>query len=389
MNTSTMELYDLTYTKELVKDVPAPVLENLNRHPPEIISFKLKNASTAIANLLRICISFVPTKYLHCETEDIDTDQPFILDHVISRLACIPIMQTVTENTTVHINCKNTTNTSIYIYSKELKICINDNFRILQLDPGKYVKIKLTVKITKPKITTVDTTADIKKNVVNNFGFNKNFGISLLQAVLYYNILDYREIMFLHNDEIIKVFAKTKDVPEKKRALYYNDKKYDSIVKYFKQGESLSSDIQAEINKLEELYDEVIYKDGLEVFTTEQMYPTEFQLRFKTYGNISGKELLLKACNTVIDIIKNLHPDIDSGDTTDTSSITVITYEPIAVLIYDILKKLTNYKNVSMHITNIGYNNVIYKVPHEELFTKAVNESIAIFNKIISQIKQY
>lgn len=351
---------------------------------PETISFKLKNASCALANLLRVFINYTPVKYLDTEPLHIISDQYVFVDKLLNRINQIPILQSVAVDTQVLLSGYNNGPIEIFLYSKDIKtkngqsICINDSFRILELQPGKHIKINMKVKTTEVRFLKND---EVSLQHYNSF--NKNFGITLMQTPLEYRILDFERVSIIHDNEVKEMFAPnigsntrgTRD--NKTKTLFYTDKKYADIAKYFKKDSDKRS---SEINKLDIFYDEVTFDKDLVTYTNEQIYPKEFSLKLKTYGNIDAKLLLHKSFINLITLYKNIKIIPEQ------LGYKIITYEHIAVFLYDRLKIIYPQLNIVMHIENIGYNNIIFYLDDGETLIK---KTIMHIIEMLNDIKKY
>lgn len=359
------EISDIKISKVLIDDTSAEA-KDLNINPPEIITFKLTNASCALANLLRVFINYLPVKYLHCDVSDIKTNQYVLGENIISRVRLIPILQNTPLDTRVTIFYNNTTNDSVFVYSKHIKgkpISINGQSRILKLNPKSQIEINMIVK-------------------ESNDSNNKNFGISMLQTALKYEILDYQRIYYLKDNEIGEAYIKSHKKQDKK-ILYYNDEKYKDVAKVFKKGyQQTSSDEQQALNKLDEYFDDVMYDNKLVTFTAEQIFPTEFLLNFKTYGNIDVKQLFSKSFDNLIKIYENLNI------TEEGNGYKIETYEHVVGFLYDLLKQNTE-TDVVMHIKYMGYKTTIFYVgsgtvtdDNLALLKKTINMAVRILTKL-------
>lgn len=353
--------------------VTKSIIPSINKtNPPEIITYNLKKASCGLANLLRVFIDYVPVKYLYCDHADIKTDQYIILDEIIGRISQIPILQDIPINTQVTLQHKNNDNSSP-VYSKYIKtikgqnVCINDFFRLLILDKNKYIKINMTVKTTSIKFKNVNASSSY---AISPDKDNKYQGITLLQKMMRYEILDYIRIFIFKNDELKECYVKYNNIASSKvnsKTLYYVDKKYDTVIDSFKRNNKNPN--SSEINKLDEYFDEIIYNKDLEIFTVEQIFPTEFLLSYKTYGNIPVKQLFKNAFDNLIEIYKNIiiYKENDGYK--------IITYEHVAAYIFDRLKILYEDINVVMQVRNVGYNTILFYLEAEngeELIKKTI-----------------
>lgn len=249
---------------------------------PEYVKFCLNNSCCAIANLIRVVLSgYLPVIHLNFNVEIIQTDECVILPDLLSRVQSIPINQNTPLNARFTLYKKNETQNSIWVYSSDIegydKLC-NGKFRIMRLDIGKYVKINLTMISG------------------NSFTSPSN---SLIQTYTY-KILDFKPIKFLDSQEysVIDTYISRKDYKKsdkRKKNLYYNDKKCEEMLKYYKRGAESSA-----INKLDESFDEFIYIKDLQLYLSTMAYPEEFKLSFVTYGTIDGGHILEKAIKYII-----------------------------------------------------------------------------------------
>lgn len=373
MNT---KLYDFNIIKDPVEGINT-------EYVPEIISFKLENSSCAVANLLRIFITYHPVKILTCEPHNINSTQYNIVDPIINRIAQIPILQNVDVGTKAIISIANNKNTVISVDSKDIfilpskkNICTNGNFKIVDLEPNKSITINMIIK------STISKFIDKSDKEINHLVLNKNHGVSLLQTSLKYQILDYQKINLLIDNEITQAFVKTNDIPKstnKKKILYYVNKEYDNIIKYFKDVHEPN-----EINKLDEYYDDVIYIKEIEILSSEQLRPKIFSLSLLTYGNIPGKELFISSLKHLITLYNNI--TITKINNTDEYKIN--TYEHVAYLLYDFLKEMDI--DAIMHIHYVGYHFISFHIKHangEELIKKTITTITTLITNIIKDIR--
>lgn len=142
----------------------------------ERVSFKLKDINSSIANALRRTISLeLEVKYLYAE--DVKTNDPYIIpEQIISRLAMIPIKQTVHDDAKFSLDVINGEkhhkyiNTSSIKYNDKHSETLFNDMPLLVLQPTRYIKIK-----------------DIK--IKKSFGFEPGHGMNVL-AVHCLSIVD-------------------------------------------------------------------------------------------------------------------------------------------------------------------------------------------------------
>ncbi len=121
-------------------------------------SFVLKGVNVSIANSIRRAVGGeITVKRLTCKVEDITTNDVFILpEKVIIQFQSIPIMQTAKVGAVYTLRAQNDTTAVKKVHtasiqgtrakSKEMPdgLC-NDNILILDLQPGTYIEVPLTV----------------------------------------------------------------------------------------------------------------------------------------------------------------------------------------------------------------------------------------------------
>lgn len=119
----------LTVGKLQVTDIQPKIPERFRHLAPTTLtsshaSIILTGCNAAIANAIRRTISNeLEVKYLHCEYEDITTDDPYIIPEMIQRrLRSIPLLQSVPSGTKFELETANNTTSVIDVKSRELTV---------------------------------------------------------------------------------------------------------------------------------------------------------------------------------------------------------------------------------------------------------------------------
>ena len=111
-------------------------------------SFTLHGVDNAFANAIRRVISAeLSVRYLHCEYEDLITDDPFVIPEMITkRLKQIPLMQTANGTYALHV--ENNSLETLDVKTKDLRGslgAINQNITIVTLQPGCKISFRCTI----------------------------------------------------------------------------------------------------------------------------------------------------------------------------------------------------------------------------------------------------
>lgn len=289
----------------------------------EEISFYLKNANCAVANgLRRIIIGEIKTKILTCEISNIITNEDFVILHeLIDMINYIPIKQDIPLDVEFSLNFinndKNSNFTVVHssdikqISGKTIKDPFAETFRLAQLRPGKFL--------------TID-----KIKIVENYGYN--YSAHCLTTQFTYDIIDFPSITFINDrgnfcnkrvyiEDLKSILKKNKiKIPEKsdydeliysKTILVIPDKSYYKQIAESEKYRIKKFDIILELN----------IEDKLKQYESTEIDAHSFRLSFRTHGNIKAVDVILLACENIIERLQNIKKAIINKD----SDITIIT----------------------------------------------------------------
>lgn len=115
------------------------------------ISFIIRGTNTATANAIRRCVmSELEWKVLQVDHENVTSNEPFFkIPEFCKRVSYIPIRQNIPDDVTFSINVKNgdAKSNRIIVHSDEIiasdkKKYFDSTYRIAELHPGNFVKVK-------------------------------------------------------------------------------------------------------------------------------------------------------------------------------------------------------------------------------------------------------
>lgn len=140
MSVSNIKERTLVASKQTIEFCKSINAEHLIPVSKKNISFEL-NAPTAMANAIRRCAnSEIDVMIMDFDTNDLHTDDPFIISSVVrTRINMIPVQQIA--GSTFSLEVKNNTSEMMEVLSSEITTLCSGTFEIVHLNPGKYIRI--------------------------------------------------------------------------------------------------------------------------------------------------------------------------------------------------------------------------------------------------------
>jgi RNA polymerase Rpb3/Rpb11 dimerisation domain len=255
------------------------------------ISFKLLNSACPIANTLRtVAISALPVKHLMFDITKIDTNVKLVPDELLLRISSIPINQDAKGVYKLALKGHHGYHKSNEIQGGD-KLC-NPGHRLIYLKTGEYVNINnITVE---ERNTYCDTSAESS---------NKTIPVPELVQHFEYEVLDYIMVNIFIDGFVNHKYIHKSDLAMKGKVLYYTNKdELPTLTEFF----NIKNKKTSNINKTNDFYDNFVYKENLKSYDTTEIEPKEFHLSFETYGTISSRELVKRACMYIVNLVKDL-----------------------------------------------------------------------------------
>jgi DNA-directed RNA polymerase alpha subunit len=294
---SNVEVSDIKYEiTGIFKKHEREIKELLPTKKREIISFIIKNTTTAMANAIRrTLIEELRIKILNVEIEDIDTDEEFLIrDEFRDRLNLIPIDQSVNIDSTFIVDFVNTDTEQPWtrVYSKDVQGApCDEKFSIAELRPGKHLLV-----------------SDIF--VEEGYGY-ENAKFSPIAGIRY-KPLDFTDVNMVNaNGFFTRVMVRTADVlpAAKAKKSSTNEQNIHDLRILVIPDSSYKDQISETYKKKIPNYDLVVTKK-IETVSSMNTSPETYLMEVETLGNLPAKQLIKRACDSIFDRLKTIHDEL-------------------------------------------------------------------------------
>lgn len=343
---------------------------------PELIFFDLVDASAAVANCIRVIgASYLETKFLWFDFTTIDTDESFILDYLLQRIAEIPIDQNVPNDFKVKLNVANNTQSSMFVYSKHFtpNTFCNPTHRLCKLEPGMVLNI-------------------------NNIGIglghteknNKNYiGIAPCMVLWEkYEMFDYEHVTVMCGASTCPIIGSTiidaqhyVQPKNNEKNLYYTDIEYKPILEqYFSRTAKPSV-----LNKTFDLYDNFIHVKNMRTYQSTEILPKKWHLGFRTFGTLGAITILKRILQYIITEITNVEFIFDIDNFKPTKPM----LWHLGYLILDSIKQFDDTVSITLNMPFKNEDNLVFYttyVDKPKLANDAKKRIIDLFNSLLSSI---
>ncbi len=257
------------------------------------ISFKIRDTIPAIANYIRRAVKsgLLGVKILTCEIEDIESNDDFLLRIELRnyRIRHIPILQDTPDDTIFSIDVSNDTDNYHLVTSNDIQCNIKKpfmiNLPILMLSPRSYLRVN-------------------NIHITTGIGYDNDPAFSVCDGYEY-NVIDYIPVNYL--DKVGTMIIKF---------IHYADVATNTDELIGKKILIIDPEYKEDLESYEaECYD-IIIMEPITFYTSYGANIRELMLSFTTFGTIDARELIIKSCHAIRDVIKELRSAIRDNDIT-------------------------------------------------------------------------